>query len=220
MSTPLDPATLLARIPSYLAPSTAVPHPTAAIAVVVHAVNAARGLRLVGNDGTPSSSLPPWNEDHYTLTYASDKTEATFRVRIARMGGRIQVDAMLDVSKSNTRAADVGVCCMRTWRERRSRRCIHAFHNTDDPPAVGHPDCSRSPLTDRQDAPPESFSVLVADTVDPASFPVEVGSNDADASASAPLGFRSRDRWVGERDQKTGQLLPLPLSSAAKRKLQ
>jgi len=93
---------LVARIPAQL-PTPAIPHATAAVAALLHAVNIERGLRLVATAAAStsgsSSGLPPWKEDAYTLTYGTDgKPDSTLRVRVGQMGGRIQVDVMFNVS--------------------------------------------------------------------------------------------------------------------------
>lgn len=93
---------LLRRVPSSLNSST-LPHSTSAVAAVLHALNLASGLRLVGDTSSSasgsSSSMPVWNEDAYTLTYGKSGNESAFRLRVGRMGGRIQVDAMNEVSQ-------------------------------------------------------------------------------------------------------------------------
>lgn len=137
----LDPAALLAAIPSLLPSSrgsSPLPHPTDAVAAIVHAIHVALGFRLEGGsasdrpaeeaeasaerdiDDTASettTAVDPdeqdggsvgqqvlnqeWNsrgEDAYAFAYRHEQSAMVFRVRVGRMGGRVQVDGMAEVS--------------------------------------------------------------------------------------------------------------------------
>jgi hypothetical protein len=144
MSNPLDIASLLGSLPTLLPRSTSspLPHPTDAVAALVHAIHTSLGFRLVGQPSGPASAqaaqpsqaipepeaeaddgasetatavdqeedaerapagrLPEgWNargEDSYAFEYRHEQSAMTFRVRVGRMGGRVQVDAMAEVS--------------------------------------------------------------------------------------------------------------------------
>ncbi|KAK4684785.1 proteasome inhibitor subunit 1 (PI31), partial [Tremellales sp. Uapishka_1] len=136
MSNPLGAHSLLILLTTLLPQSTSspLPHPTDAIAALVHTVHTALGFRLVSplpasipssqttetdpdiDDGaseTPTAveeetpvneaaegRLPEgWNargEDSYAFEYRHEQSAMTFRIRVGRMGGRVQIDGMAE----------------------------------------------------------------------------------------------------------------------------
>ena len=136
----LDPAILLVLLPTLLPRSTSspLPHPTDAIAALIHTIHTNLGFRLVisaettpnptgasttetsgdieiddGASETPTAvdaeeetgvtegQLPlGWNsrgEDSYVFEYRHAQSAMTFRIRVGRMVGRVQIDAMAEV---------------------------------------------------------------------------------------------------------------------------
>ncbi|GFZ44117.1 hypothetical protein JCM24511_01838 [Saitozyma sp. JCM 24511] len=154
MSNPLDTASLLGTLPTLLPRSTTspLPHPTDAVAALVHTIHTSLGFRLAAqpsasasaqpsqplqaapepeseaDDGAsetatavdqeedaeraPAGRLPEgWNargEDSYAFEYRHEQSAMTFRVRVGRMGGRVQVDAMAEDGAPHTLSAVVG----------------------------------------------------------------------------------------------------------------
>ena len=146
MSNPLDPTALLALLPTLLPRSTSspLPHPTDAVAALVHSIHISLDFRVTTaptisqprftsdqhidtaasaqtdvDDGASDTAtavdqeedaasvagqLPPgWNgrgEDSYSFEYRHAQSSMVFRVRVGRMGGRVQVDAMAEVSQA------------------------------------------------------------------------------------------------------------------------
>jgi proteasome inhibitor subunit 1 (PI31) len=142
MSNPLDTASLLGTLPNLLPRSTSspLPHPTDAVAALVHTIHTSLGFRLAAQPSAPAPSQPAqpshvapepesddgasetatavdqeedaerapagrlsegWNargEDSYAFEYRHEQSAMAFRVRVGRMGGRVQVDAMAEVS--------------------------------------------------------------------------------------------------------------------------
>jgi hypothetical protein len=133
---PLDAETLLKSILRLLPRSTSspLPHPTDAVAALIHAIHIALDFRVVGettstgnqsarqedqdvDDGASDTATAVdheeeatsvqgqlaegWNargEDAYKFEYRHEQSSMVFRVRIGRMGGRIQIDATAEVS--------------------------------------------------------------------------------------------------------------------------
>lgn len=142
MSDPLDTTVLLILLPTLLPRSTSspFPHPTDAIAALVHTIHTNLDFRLISSTTTPITAttleqrhaggdiddgasdtataveaeedtgpvegqLPPgWNargEDSYVFEYRHGQSAMTFRVRVGRMGGRVQIDAMAEVGTTS-----------------------------------------------------------------------------------------------------------------------
>ncbi|TYJ53760.1 hypothetical protein B9479_005599 [Cryptococcus floricola] len=184
MASPLDPNALLNTLQGLLPRGTTspLPHPTDSPAALVHAIHTALGFRLVPSqtfhphptpgpnddqeedvddnqseitavDPDPTDDAPTpnalgqdWNtrgEDSYTFEYRHAQSAMVFRVRVGRMGGRVQVDAMAE------------------------------------------------------DGEPHNLSLVLADLVQPASFPIPspATASSADSSdggdAAKKLGFKS-----------------------------
>ena len=136
MSDPLEPQRILNRLQTLLPRSTSspLPHPTDAIAALVHAIHTSLLFRVVApalvlsdeglqqhnnsmDDGASetSTAVEPegqetgdvenrlwtgWNhraEDSYGFEYKHPQSSLTFRVRVGRMGGRVQIDATAEV---------------------------------------------------------------------------------------------------------------------------
>lgn len=138
MSDPLDTKRILELLPTLLPRSTSspLPHPTDAIAALVHAIHTALLFRVTIPTNTQSEDQTPqrdvdiddgasetstaveqegaeagdgdvenrlwtgWNhraEDSYGFEYKHPQSSMTFRVRVGRMGGRVQIDATAEV---------------------------------------------------------------------------------------------------------------------------
>jgi hypothetical protein len=145
MSDPLDTNRILDLLPTLLPRSTSspLPHTTASLAALVHAIHTALSFRLVrpadqqgdqgeedapdsrhehdfddgasetttavdqdeaGGDDVEARLWNGWNhraEDSYSFTYKHEQSSMTFRLRVGRMGGRVQIDGMAEVSLSH-----------------------------------------------------------------------------------------------------------------------
>lgn len=140
MSDQLDTKRILESLPTLLPRSTSspLPHPTDAIAALVHAIHTALLFRVtIPTSAQPEAQTPQrdtdiddgasetstaveqegaeggagdvdvenrlwtgWNhraEDSYGFEYKHPQSSMTFRVRVGRMGGRVQIDATAEV---------------------------------------------------------------------------------------------------------------------------
>lgn len=178
------------------------------------------------DEGQPPENVLPasWNargEDSYMFEYRHAQSAMTFRVRVGRMGNRIQVDAMPEVSSSLASGRDGGRdgqkgrledgletplcesgCCCRICRVEQSmflprRRMMMKGPGQTATPLPYH--ASAVQLTAHtQDGAPHTISLLVNDLLDTSAFPIPPGqaaNAEGDARARAH-GFRSLDACV------------------------
>ncbi|KAF7332127.1 hypothetical protein MKEN_00093700 [Mycena kentingensis (nom. inval.)] len=103
MSEVLDPAALLARIPTLLPPDSTLSSPQDALAVLGHTAFNVLGFNLIAVDDASTSTSPmtilpdTWNRGgpgHYTFKYKHDQSSLIFVVSISKLGSRTLINAI------------------------------------------------------------------------------------------------------------------------------